>query len=375
MNSRERVLSAINRTGYDRIPVKHEATPEINKKLFDVCGLKNMEQLLRVVGDDFRYIAPTYIGPELRAFPDGSIEGYWGERYKYVQFERGRYLESVYKPFENIDSLSKLDRSHFPSANWFDYSTIGSQIDSLQGQFAVCAGSPGDMDFINGISRARGMEQVLIDLIEGNSVYLELMQARFEFYYNLHERILKTAGGRIDIMHIGEDLGNQNGPMISLDIFERYFAAKYKKYFKMVHSYGAKIMQHMCGCVVEFLPRLIELGLDIYDVVQPTTVETDIAQLQKHFGHELGFCGSVCVQTTLAWGTVTDVATEVDRRLKLFPSGGLFLGPSHAIQAGSPIENVLALYKQAGSFCPVDDLILKIKPNRPIDMIDMSKLF
>ena len=31
MNSRERVLSAFERTGYDRIPVKHEGTPEVNR--------------------------------------------------------------------------------------------------------------------------------------------------------------------------------------------------------------------------------------------------------------------------------------------------------------------------------------------------------
>jgi hypothetical protein len=87
MNSRERVLGAFNRTGYDRIPVKHEGTPEINQMIMDHYGLKNMEQLLRVVGDDFRYADPVYIGPELRKFEDGSVEGYWGERYKYAEFE------------------------------------------------------------------------------------------------------------------------------------------------------------------------------------------------------------------------------------------------------------------------------------------------
>jgi hypothetical protein len=31
MNSRERVLSAFERRSYDRIPVKHEGTPEVNR--------------------------------------------------------------------------------------------------------------------------------------------------------------------------------------------------------------------------------------------------------------------------------------------------------------------------------------------------------
>jgi len=42
MTSKERVLGAFNRTGYDRIPVKHEGTPEINRMVMDHFGLKNM---------------------------------------------------------------------------------------------------------------------------------------------------------------------------------------------------------------------------------------------------------------------------------------------------------------------------------------------
>ena len=73
----------------------------------------------------------------------------------------------------------------------------------------------------------------------------------------------------------------------------------------------------------------------------------------------LPFCGSVCVQTTLAWGTPDDVDREVRRRLDLFPTGGLFLGPTHAIQVGSPLENILALYETAGSLAEnVDESIL-----------------
>ena len=132
MTGRERALGAFNRTGYDRIPVKHEGTPEVNQMIMDHFGLTNMEQLLRVVGDDFRYVELPYTGPELRTFPDGSMEGYWGERYKYAQFEGGKYLEPSYLPFAGIDKLEELDRSHFPSSDWFDYSTVRTQCEQIR---------------------------------------------------------------------------------------------------------------------------------------------------------------------------------------------------------------------------------------------------
>jgi uroporphyrinogen decarboxylase len=376
MNSRERVLSAFERRGYDRIPIKHEATPEVNRMIMQHFGLTNMEQVLRVVGDDFRYVEPVYCGPELRTFPDGSIEGYFGERYTYAQFEGGRYLEACYLPYAGIETLDKLDRSHFPSADWFDYSTIRQQCDALKGRYAICFGTAGDMDFINSIGRSRGMEEVLMDLLEDNEVFLELMEARFKFYFEQHQRVLEAAGGLIDFTHVGDDLGNQRGQMISHEVFERHFAPKYQKYFDMVHSYGARTMMHMCGTVEAFLPRLIEIGLDVEDVVQPTTPEMDLGYLKSHYGKRLTFCGSVCVQTTMAWGTTADVEREVRRRLELFPDGGLFLGPSHAIQVGSPLENILALYRSAGSLAErIDESILSAKDGADPDKVNMSKLF
>lgn len=377
MTSRERVLNAFEKKGYDRIPVKHEGTPEINQMIMDHYGLTNMEQLMRVVGDDFRYAEPDYIGPELRKFPDGSVEGYWGEHYKYADFKGGKYLEASYLPFEGVDTLDELDRSHFPTADWFDYASTKQQCQQIRDNgYAVTIGTAGDMDFINGIGRARGPEQVLIDLITEDEVYLEIMDARFKFYYDLHERMLQAGDGLIDFTHIGEDLGTQVTQVISLDIFESLFAPKLKKYFDMVHSYGARSMMHMCGCVRAFLPRLIELGLDVYDVVQPTTPEMEIDVLQKDFGKDMTFCGSICVQTTIAFGSTGDVEREVKRRLELFSEGGLFIGPSHAIQVGSPMENIIALYRTAGSLTEkIDESILSIQEDSSPDEINMSKLF
>jgi len=376
MNSRERVLNAYHRRGCDRIPVKHEATPEVNRLLMDYFGLSNLEQVLRVVGDDFRYVEAGYVGPELRAFPDGSVEGYFGERYKYAEFEGGRYLESAYQPYAGIETLDELDRSHFPTADWFDYSTIRAQCEALNGEYAVVFGTAGDMDFINSIARARGTEQVLVDLAEENEVYLALMEARFRFYFEQHRQALEAAGGLIDFTHVGEDLGTQRGPIISMETFDRLFAPKYKEYFDMVHSYGARAMMHMCGCVEPFLDRLIELGLDVQDVTQPTTGTMDIAYLQTHYGDRLAFCGTVCVQSTIAFGTPADVEREVKRRLDLFPDGGLFLGPTHAIQVGSPLENILALYRTAGSLTEeIDESILSIGGEEEPGKINMSKLF
>jgi len=68
------------------------------------------------------------------------------------------------------------------------------------------------------------------------------MDACFQFYYDMHEKVLHAVDRLIDLIHIREDLGTQISQVIDLDIFERHFAPKFKKYFDVVHSYGAKTM-------------------------------------------------------------------------------------------------------------------------------------
>jgi len=124
-----------------------------------------------------------------------------------------------------------------------------------------------------------------------------------------------------------------------------------------------------------FLDRLIELGLDVYDVVQPTTPENDIASLAGRYGDRLLFQGSMDVQKELAFGSVEDVRREVRRRLALFPKGGLVFGPSHAVQPLSPLENVLAMYREAGSLMDeVPQWVYEIEGPESTE-INLSKLF
>jgi len=348
MKSLERVVSALARTGYDRIPVRHLGTPEIDEVLRRHFHVETQEELLERVGDDFRGVDAHYIGPKLETFPDGSWEGLNGERYKNIPFGDGAYPEAVYLPFAEVEHVSELARHRFPEASHFDYSRIPRLCERYR-DYALIYGNAGVLDFINGLGRCRGIEKVFFDIGTENPVFLELVERRFRFEYEKAERVLKAAKGRVLILYCGEDLGCQLGPIISPQAFDRLFADKYRRLFALARQYGARTMMHSCGSVRTFLPRLIELGLNILDVVQVAAQGMELVKLQQDFGDALAFCGSMCVQSILPTCTVEEVRREVDRRLRLFAEGGLILGPSHAIQVRTPLENILAMYRQAGS--------------------------
>jgi len=348
MTSRQRVLSCLNRTGYDRIPVQYHAVGPVNEELMRRLGLSDPEQVAPALGVDFRWIESRYGGPELRTFPDGTTEGLWGERWSTAHNKDGVFQDIIHQPYAGITDVSQLARCREPSADWCDTSNIAEDC-RRQEQFALYAGGAGHLDFLNGIGRLRGQEQVLLDVATEEAVFLELVERRFRYFHAKVERVLEAAGGRIDIVWSGEDLGTQLGPIISPRSFDKLFADKYRAYFELAHRHGAKTAMHVCGSIRRFIPRLIDLGLDILDVVQVSAADMDLKALRDEFGRELVFCGSMCVQTVLPHGSVEDVAAEVRRRLELFPDGGLILGPTNTIEIGTPVENILAMYRAAGS--------------------------
>ncbi|MBN1873088.1 MAG: hypothetical protein JXA33_02585 [Anaerolineae bacterium] len=348
MNHKTRVLNTLDHRGYDRIPVKHHGTPEVDQLLMDHFGVSDYLALSECLGDDFRGVTPVWTGPALRHFPDGSWEGFWGERYTNVSFGHGTYPEAVYLPFAEVEDVTQLDKFRMPSADDFDYSTVKAQCERWA-DYAVVIGNAGTLDFMNGIARCRGVEKVLFDIAERNPVFLTLMDQRFQFFYEMTERALQAAEGLIDVVHVGEDFGCQRGLLISPRAFEALFAPKFEAMFALAHRYGARAMMHCCGSVRQLIPRFIELGLDVLDVVQVSAAGMAIRELHTEYGHDLAFAGSICVQSTLPFGTVDDVRHEVDLRLELFKEGGLILGPTHQIQAGTPLENILEMYGRAGS--------------------------
>ena len=119
------------------------------------------------------------------------------------------------------------------------------------------------------------------------------------------------------------------------------------------------VIYHTDGAVTEAVDGLIDTGIDVLLVLpcggqalQFSAKGMDPRVLKERFGERLCFEGEVSVQTTLPFGTVEDVREEVEELVRVLSAGGGYiLGPSHAIQAGTPPENIVAMFDTAlGSY-------------------------
>jgi uroporphyrinogen decarboxylase len=113
------------------------------------------------------------------------------------------------------------------------------------------------------------------------------------------------------------------------------------------------VIYHMDGCAMDAVEGLIDMGIDVLQALQFSAVGMDPAELKRRFGDRLCFEGGVSVQTTLPFGTAEDVRREVEELIAVLgENGGYILGPSHAVQASTPPENVVAMFDTALSVYP-----------------------
>jgi len=164
-------------------------------------------------------------------------------------------------------------------------------------------------------------------------------------FYDLLKK-LNAGEGRIDIMHIGDDYGTQNGTLLSVPMWRKYIEPRLRKIIEVSKFYGAKVMLHSCGSVREIIPDLIRVGIDILDVVQPEPKGMDLKELKSDFGDEIVYHGTISVAGTLTRGCAGEVMEEVKRIISIMaPGGGFVLAPTHTILPETPLENIIALYE------------------------------
>jgi uroporphyrinogen decarboxylase len=346
MTSRERALRAIGHEETDRVPVQCFLTPEMETALRTRFGRDPLDAF----DVDFRTVLPVQLAPDRQPEPGSGIDVYdrFGVGYVYMPHPAGgTYREAAGFELARLETLDDVaSYPWWPNPDDYDYGAIPSLI-AEQPDRCIVTGWSGVPDLINGVGRGRGMDHLLEDLLLEDEVALAICDRRVSFFLEYLRRTLRAGEGRIDILWIGEDLGTQRGPTVSPSLFDSFFRPRLQRFLDLGHEFGCRVAMHSCGSTRALMPRLVEMGLDVLDSVQPEPDGMVPAELKAEFGADLTFCGLISTQRTLPHGTPEEVRAEVRHMVELMGAGGGYiLAPAHNIQPDVPVGNVLAMYSE-----------------------------
>ena len=346
LSHRERVRLALDHRQTDRIPIamvcsgiNPGARRALAEHLQQTRGITVEDYLAPLV--DIRAISPDYIGPEL---PDRT--DIWGVRRRPVAHGSGAYDEIDYYPLADAESLADIAAYAWPDPAWFDYESFAARVQDPREQ-PYCLLAPGGNIFETAWYM-RGFESIFLDLASRPELAVAIMERVTDFYIERVTRILRAGRGRIDLAFTADDIGGQNGLLMSLDMWAAHIKPHHVRLNERIHQLGAKVIYHSDGGVMEAVPGLLDMGIDVLQALQFDARGMDAQVLKDRYGARLGFEGGVSVQRTLPFGTPRDVRAEVDDRIRVLGrGGGYLLGPSHVIQDGTPPENITALFDAA----------------------------
>ena len=190
-------------------------------------------------------------------------------------------------------------------------------------------------------------DQFLMDIIDNPKKVSALLDKLVEMHLENLKKLLPAVDGYVQIIQMGDDLGTQLALQISPRIYREVFKPRQRLIFETIKKRSRlHLFLHSCGSIVDILPDLIEIGVEIINPVQTSSRGMDPQKLKQEFGKDLAFWGGGCdTQRVLPLGSPREIEEHVKERVDIFaPGGGFVFTQVHNIMPHVPPQNIVAMY-------------------------------
>jgi uroporphyrinogen decarboxylase len=334
--TREQVKKVINGEGAaDRIPLL------IHKWIYpnafkDPETRARLDKLLADFPQDAAFIRWRNIG--MWDAPDDAPDFRWMNGPKPdASDEKGIDADAPLSDWAMLDDILE----HFPSAN---YPGLLPDNPPEDGRYRV---GHWWYNFFERHWSLRGMSNALMDYYTNPEEVHRLFSALTDFYIGVMKR-MKAEGA--DAIYTTDDLGTQDGPFFSPEIFDEFYAPYYKREIEAAHEMDMHFWLHTCGDVDLHLPKLIDLGLDVIHPIQKFAMSAE--DTVAKYGGKICFWGGFDVQQTIPFGTVEEVRAEVRQMFDTYsrPDGRFMFTLGNGATPDTPIPSLEALFDEAYTY-------------------------
>ena len=343
MTPRENLLALLRREPYEWVPVEFSLCPDLVEEFHRRTGCTgSYEDYFEFPWRTTASISlPKYDSKFLGYHPGlkpGSQIDLWG-----VAHEPGsaaaKHMTYMRSPLRGIDSLSEVKRYPFPRFQDGDASHQNQQAAGIRSRGLAVMGAK-----MNAVWEPawyiRGMEDLMMDMMSDDPIAEWILDAVTE---QTVIQAVSLAKAGVDILFIGDDIGMQRTPMMSLDLYVKWLKPRLKQVISAAKAVNPELVvfYHSCGYVTPFIPHLMECGVDVLNPVQPESM--DFQEIYREFGGKLSFHGTIGTQSVMPFGSPEEIAKTVRKHLDIArEKGGLFIAPTHLLEPEVPWENILA---------------------------------
>lgn len=342
MKPRDRVAMTLNFEEPDTVPIWAEYVPEVRDRLRKIVGTEELD-LGVAMGNDLVCVSHGFVNGAINEVDEEYIDA-WGCRRKKIYTGNSIYNEIVERPLANPSNL--IDYKIPDPINELNYILTRKIIDKYNKDYWI--GGSIRQSIFECAWGLRGMEELIIDMIDNKDFVHELMDKVMEFPRLAGHKLIQLG---VDMLFLGDDVAMQTGMMISPKLWREFLKPRYQL---LINEYKTikpdiKIAFHSCGNCEAIIDDLIEIGLDVLHPIQPKTMMP--LKIKKRYGNNIVLWGTLDVQEILPCYSPAQIEEEVKRLINdCAPNGGFILSPAHAIQADTSTENILAFYRATRNY-------------------------
>lgn len=354
MDSRERVIAALNFEEPDVVPVQDSPWPETvdrwKREGFPAEGVEVSDYF----GFDIYYLTfdlspryETFVYEETdrwRISTDG-----WGSMNKRWKGRSGtphflvpavRNLEEFkerIEPFLDVNDPTRLISPRYPFRG-----DLEKGIRNLQKRYFVAAAMGEPFEIVRALI---GTYSLCANFIR-NPCFLAYMFDKLAEFMAECSKSLVDAG--IDGVRPAGDLAYRNGPFFSPAHYRKLLAPAHEKMFQPLRKRGIAVILHTDGDVRPMIPDLIEAGVT---AIHPLEAKAgmDVRELKRQYGDKLAFHGNIDVRALS--GSIEDVKEEVSSKVPIAcEGGGYILGSDHSVPPSVSLQNYECMIKLARKY-------------------------
>ena len=352
MTPRERIQAVLHRQPVDRLPVDLWHTPEIGALLRQHCGVADDMAMYQALGldkivwvfMDYKTTTGERAGAQSGAgAEDGGSRTMWGVPLQNIQAGDAQYAEFASAPLAGYDTPESLaDYLWWPSVEQFDYDDAVAKARQAAQHFAVIGPW---VSLFEIYCQMRGLEQSLMDLASAPELVEAILDRVESIQTEMMRRFFARAGKSLDLVFISDDIAGQTSLLMSPAMWKRHLQPRLKRWCDLIHAHGLQAFYHSDGAARRLLGPILDCGVDVLNPIQHVCPGMETAELKREFGPRVIFHGGVDNQFALPRGTPEDVRREVRHCLDTLGAGreGYICCSCHNVQAGTPLENILAM--------------------------------
>ncbi len=351
MNPRERVLTALKRTGTpDKTPFEISwgaFTPRLMKTFREKTGSDLSPEEYFDFDTRFVLPSPTKKQTDFSRYFCGSLPEHvsfdeWGVGSVPTLYEIPDYR---FHPLESMTTVAEIENYSWPDlAESYRYTEVAKQTKNFQERgYAVC----GELyqTIFETAWLMRNMETFLLDFILNPDIAHAICENITKIRIQ-QARLYAEAG--VDILRLGDDIVSQQGLMMSRETYSIFFKDRMKRIIQAAKEVnpGMVIFMHSCGKVEAVIDDFIDVGVEVVNPLQPEC--NNLKEIHAKYKDKLSFWGGIGVQSVMPHGTPEEVRSKVKETNGLLgKNGGFLIAPAHILDPAIPWENIMAFINAA----------------------------